>query len=118
MFFLFCKYQYLSKIKDCFKFFAAEDTTETINEADKIKQMLKTGAIGNDPRKIKEMMMKLKESHTEKGDFSWGIFFSKINCLFTYIIFLYSQSQTRAPSNFENMETITCAISTKECNQF
>merc|ERR1711879_1124775 len=44
----------------------AEDTTETINEADKIKQMLKTGAIGNDPRKIKEMMMKLKESKTEK----------------------------------------------------
>ena len=29
--------------------------------------MLKTGAIGNDPRKIKEMMMKLKESKTEKG---------------------------------------------------
>merc|ERR1711879_355453 len=44
----------------------AEDSTETINEADKIKQMLKTGAIGNDPRKIKEMMMKLKESKTEK----------------------------------------------------
>ena len=50
-----------------FWLFAAEDTTETINEADKIKQMLKTGAIGNDPRKIKEMMMKLKESKTEKG---------------------------------------------------
>ena len=39
-------------------------TTNELNEAEKIKNMLKSGAVGNDPRKIKEMMLKLKQAKT------------------------------------------------------
>ena len=40
------------------------ELTNELNEADKIKSMLTSGAIGNDPRKIKEMLMKMKKAET------------------------------------------------------
>ena len=40
------------------------ELTNELNEAEKIKSMLKSGAIGNDPRKIKEMLLKMKAAKT------------------------------------------------------
>ena len=40
------------------------ELTNELNEAEKIKSMLKSGAIGNDPRKIKEMLLKMKKAKT------------------------------------------------------
>ena len=47
------------------------ELTNELNEAEKIKSMLKSGAVGNDPRKIKEMLMKMKKAKTagSKGGF-------------------------------------------------
>ena len=44
-----------------------EKTVEVkeVNEAEKIKQMLQSGSIGNDPMKIKQMMLKLKEAKSQ-----------------------------------------------------
>merc|ERR1739838_250494 len=40
------------------------ELTNELNEAEKIKSMLKSGAVGNDPRKIKEMLLKMKAAKT------------------------------------------------------
>ena len=46
------------------------ELTNELSEAEKIKSMLKSGAVGNDPRKIKEMLMKMKKAKTAgKGGF-------------------------------------------------
>ena len=41
-------------------------TTEEneLNEEERIKQMLRSRTVDNDPRKIKDMMLKLKEAKT------------------------------------------------------
>lgn len=40
------------------------ELTNELNEAEKIKSMLKSGAVGNDPSKIKEMLLKMKKAKT------------------------------------------------------
>ena len=43
-------------------------TPEPTNESEKLKEMLKSGAIGNDPKKIKEMMLRLKNAKSKTND--------------------------------------------------